>query len=453
MRILVTVHENAIARNLLRSGVFLHMLISAGHSVVVVCPPDKLAQYQQEFGTNSVHVVSYLSTKAGLVERIVEFLARNAFSTLSNELFQERASVLGQSKVPLVFKKALVAIFGFSRTFKKMLRFVDVHITSSKQVIQICDTHTPDIVLSTALLDLGIDVPLLREAKKRGIHTVGMTRSWDNLSSYGFVRIVPDMFLAQNTFLADVVCTLHDFERDIVHVVGDPYYDYFFKPELDESKESYCARMGIDAHKKIILYAAIGDSLFPHEGELANVFESLIENGELDKNCQVIFRAHPAFKSPLERMTHLKHVVPDRGAEYSGQSFELWDMNQKHIAHFINSIRHADVIVTSGSTVILDAVGEGKPVVSVAFDGLSEVDPLFSVRSYYERTTHLSELLKTKGFRLAYDRQQLAEYITLYLNDTHADMDERRVLQNRFTTLRDGHSTERIANALMDLHL
>jgi hypothetical protein len=450
MRILVTVHENAIARNLLRSGVFLDILAKNNHSVILVCPEDKLVQYQNEFGRETVTVVTYLQSRVGFIENVVEFLARNAFSTLSNGLFQERASVVGQSKVPLVLKKALVAIFVFSRTFKKALRFVDLRIRSSQSVIDICNTYMPDIVFSTALLDLGIDVPMLREARKRNIHTVGMTRSWDNLSSYGFVRIVPDVFLAQNIFLADIVRTLHDFERDRVHVVGDPYYDYFFKTELSESKEAYCARMGLDAHKKIILYAAIGDSLFPHEGELADVFESLIENGEVERESQVIFRAHPAFNSPLERMTHLKHVIPDRGAEYTGKSYELWDMNQKNIAHFINSIRHADVVVTSGSTVILDAVGDGKQVVSVAFDGLSTIPPLFSVRSYYERTTHLSELLKTEGFRLAYDRMQLAEYITLYLNDRNKDTEERTALRDRFTSPRDGHSAERIAKILID---
>jgi len=449
MRFLITVPENSITRNVLRSGVLLRTLTEQGHTVTLVCPPNKKEEYQKEFGTHSVTIVAFTSETGSFYERALAFLARNVFYSLSNGLFQERAAVLKESKIPLQVKKILISIFGSSHIFKNVIRFFDLHIQSEKKILDIFDELKPDIVFSTALLNPEIDVPVLREAKKRNIHTIAMTRSWDNLSSFGFMRMVPDTFLAQNEFLKDITSRLHGMELSKIEVVGEPYYDNFFNADLDETREVFCERIGVDPRKKIILYAAIGDSLFPHEGELSDVFNSLVETKAIPEDCHFIFRAHPAFSSPLERMKNLDHVIPDRGATYSGESFGLWDMNQKHVAHFINSIRHADVVVSAGSTVILDAVAEGKPVVSVAFDGLSVVDPLFSVRSYIERTTHLDAAVQTKGFRVAYDREQLAEYITLYLHDKDADMEERITLQKRFASPRDGHSTERIALALL----
>ena len=448
MRFLITVPESSIVRNILRSGVFLRTLTLNGNRVTLVCPSDKYEGYKKEFGTELITVVSFTPSPISFYEKVLAFLARNIFYSLSNDLFQERASVRKQSKIPLWVKRMLGTFFGSSHAFKSTVRFFDLHIATEKKMCDMFDDAKPDVVFSTALLNTDIDVPVLREAKKRGIHTVAMTRSWDNLSTYGFMRVLPDIFLAQNEFLKDIASSLHGVPVTHIDVLGEPYYDNFFDTTFFESREAFCERMGIDPQKRIILYAAIGDFLFPHEGELADVFNSLVETSEIPERCHFIFRAHPAFQSPFERMKNLAHVIPDRGATYSGESFELWDMNQKHVAHFINSIRHADVVVTAGSTVILDAVAEGKPVVTVAFDGLSKVEPLFSVRSYLERTTHLAAVVKTNGFRIAYDRGQLAEYITLYLDDKNADSKGREALKQRFASPRDGKSAERIAFAL-----
>ena len=42
------------------------------------------------------------------------------------------------------------------------------------------DKYSPDLVFSTIVINDAFDVPILREAKKRNIRTVGAIRSWDS---------------------------------------------------------------------------------------------------------------------------------------------------------------------------------------------------------------------------------------------------------------------------------
>lgn len=450
MKFLITVPENSIARNLLRSGILLRTLTGAGHSVTLACPPEKLEAYSNEFGRERVTVRPYTPAHPNMFEKMLMFLSRTVFYSESNIFFQERAAWRGQGKVPLPIKKLLITLLGRSRSFKRLVRFLELRILPSASTASFFGLDTPDVLFATIIFNTECDVPLLREAQRRGIRTYGMVRSWDNLSGHGFVRVLPDTLLVQNNFLAECAFELQAIERKYIRVIGEAYYDNYFNNSLHEERNSYCARMGIDPKKRIVLYAAIGDPLFPNEGELADIFNLLVESSKIPSDCHFIFRAHPAFPSPLERMKNLAHVTPDRGATYEGNSHQLWDMDQKHVAHFINSLRHADVIITAGSTVMIDAVAFGKPVVAVAFDALSEAKPFASVKDYFLRTVHIKALVSTRGVRVASNVDELAQQIALYLKDPNADSVEREALKKHFASPLDGHSTERIAAALLE---
>jgi len=118
-----------------------------------------------------------------------------------------------------------------------------------------------------------------------------------------------------------------------------------------------------------VLYGAMGDFLFPNEGGIADVFERLVDDGAFVEPIQVVYRAHPRFQSPLEKMKRMHHVIPDRGATYFGDKLAGFEMEDADERHLINSLYHADVVVTAGSTFAMDAAVFDKPIVCVGLTG------------------------------------------------------------------------------------
>ena len=445
--ILITVGETTVSRNLLRTE-FLENVLTSGARVVLVTDPELKSTLETEFGGERVIVEALPVIPVSFFERVIAFFARNCFVTGTNVLMQHRAYESGETKIPSWFKQLLGLTLGKLPGFRGFMRLLEMTVSSHRSVITLFDTYTPDLVFSTVLLNTEIDIPVMRETKRRKIRSIGMVRGWDNLTTYGFLRIVPDTYFAQVDFLKESAISFHGIPSSRIEVVGMTYFDVYEKKELYVSREEYCAAMGIDPAKNIILYAAIGDFLFPREGEMADVFEKMIEDGSIP-NAVCIFRAHPAFSSPLERMKGMKHVIPDRNADYQVGGLARWDMKVAHTAHLINSIRHAAVLVTAGSTMMIESALLDRPTISVAFDGNTKERYWFSIARFHYQAAHIVNLLKTKGVKVPDTKEELKEMINRYIADPKLDTDGRLALAERFGGPHRGRAALHLADRVL----
>lgn len=450
--IFITLGESVVARNILRTGFLNELLENKEVRIILITDPSLVSVYKEEFGGLNVFVESVSIPGISLYERVIAFLARNGFYTTTNVLMQHRAYESKESRIPSWPKQILGVFFGRLKVFQNIVRRLDLSIKSANDVVNVFERYKPDLVLSTIILNTVIDIPVVREAKKRIIKTLGMVRGWDNLTSYGFMRMVPDIFLAQDDFLKEEAVKRHFISPEKIKVVGTPYFDFYSnKEKIIIPREVYCEKMGIDQKSRIILYAAVGDFIFPKEGEIAPVFEDLIEEGKIKKFSTVIFRAHPAFDSPLQKMKGLKHVRPDRGADYlkDKDDFQMWDMKTAQTAHLVNSIYHADVVVTAGSTMMIEAALLQKPVITVAFDGLSKERYWFSVARFYDHMTHIMEILKTGGVKVVRNMDELAGAVNFYMENPDFDKDGRQKLVERFAGPFRGISGKHLGQTLL----
>ena len=216
------------------------------------------------------------------------------------------------------------------------------------------------------------------------------------------------------------------------------------------TREDFFSSQGLDPNRRHILYGAIGDLLFSTEGGIAAVFSRLIADGDIADPAQVLFRAHPAFASPLAMIRSFPHVRVDEGGQVLSGSRKI-RMDLGHTAHLINSIAHADVVVTAGSTFAIDACVLDKPVVCVAFDPTDEpVSYWRSAERFYNSSDHFEALVATGGVRVARSEQELAEHINAYLADPTLDMNGRQRIIRLFAEPHDGRSGTRLAEALME---
>ncbi len=420
----ITVSESSVVRNYLRSDFLQEVLSSSQVRVVLVAPATKVEEYRRAFGSGRVLIEPLPPPQVSRGEKLLAFLARSGFVSGTQIIVQHRTYVQGESALPSLPKQILALLLGAFPWARALLRRLELTIKPSEPLARLFETYKPDLVCSTVLLDEPVDVPVMREATRRAVPTVGLLRGWDNLTTYGLVRILPSRMVVYNDFMREKAIELHGMRPQDVAVVGTPAFDADAHPERALSREAYCDALGIDPSKKIILYAAIGDYLFPKEGEIAAVFERLIEQDELPKDSVVVFRAHPAFTSPLERMRGMKYVVPERTPEP------------------LNALCHAAVVVTAASSMMIEGAMLDKPIITVAFDGLSREPYWFSIARFHDTAVHILALLKMGGVRVVHSPLELAAAVREALGSPGLRAEGRARIVERFAGPNRGHAAK-----------
>ncbi len=458
--VFITLGNKFVARNIFSTKFWPIFIQRWGGKVkIVLLVPNREADFYKKHFTSPQIILEpveprFRSRFAGMVTS----LARSAVKNHTNLWSKMRSYERGESSFAVtLFKRVHTLILGGMNWYKRLLRFLILRIRPAAKLADLYEKYQPRLLIETSVTDFDFDVPVAAEARRRGLRIIGITRSWDNFTSHGMLRVVPDKILVQNEFLREMAVKYQAISSKLIEVVGIPHYDWY--KELDrwlEPRERFFAKTGLDPQKKLILYGAMGDFLFPAEVGVADVFEKLIESGKVQE-AQVLFRAHPKFTSPLERMEVMRHVIPDRMASRRGDL-----ISREEISHLINSLYHCDILVTGASTLAIDGVAFGKPVVCVGFDPASELPARYgvgqgskpsywhSVRRFYDTYTHFEEFMKTGAARLARAPEELAEHVNAYFKNPRLDEEGRKRAVERFIAPFDGKSSERLEESISD---
>ncbi len=448
--ILITVSEGSIARNILHSFVLKEILQYRQVRVTLLVPEDKMALYQKEFGMERVRIVCAPSIRVTTPHRVLGYLARNGLRT-ETILMDQRTRLFVDRRFLLFFIKRMVTlVLGSSTFFHSCVRSLAVWWWPlSDDFIATLRSIEPDEVFSTDVQDF-MDVDVLVYARRYAIPSFGMVRSWDNLTTHGLVLVLPDKLLVWDNFLKEMAVKYQGVDEQNIVCVGIPQYDWYAHHEYLLSREDFARQWRLNASDKIIFYAGIGDYLAPHEADVAVALSEALRGGTLQNNVKVIFRPHPNFEFNESALKQLDNIILDKKvAVYLGSSRASWEMDQNAQVHFMNALYHADIVVSTASTITLDAVAFGKPVICIAFDGFAHEPYVRSVRRYYFDFTHYIEILKTKGFQVVYTIEELFGQIHRYLQDSSLDADGRARILEKYIGRLDGKSGERIAKVLV----
>ena len=449
--IVITISGGFASRNILRSGV-LDNLLNAGSKIILFSPQEKADYYQKEFGNKNVLIIGLPPLKEGFVEAMIKFLARNSVRTEISLSLQKEHLLSAVNPLNLIsfLLKRLIGFLGFLPGFFEFVRFLDFYLVSEKtEILRILKEVNPDIVFATHVID-EFDASILREAKRLCIKTIGMVRSWDNLTGHGLVRELPDKLLLHSPWLFRIAKNLHRIPEKKLEIIGIPQYDTFFRKDFLISRDKFLSIIGLRPDNRIVLFAAISTDFAPYEWEIPEIIHNSIENGSLPQNVVVIARPHPNCGVPQNFRQQGQYLKIDTPAKYVGSSAYNWEQEKDDINHFANLLYHADVVVTGASTISMDAAIFDRPIINYAFDGYHKEVPYYqSVLRCYEKYTHYIAMVKTGGVRLVYSPEELIEWIKKYLNNPELDHEGRQRIIKEFAGFTDGRSAERISLAIL----
>jgi hypothetical protein len=312
----------------------------------------------------------------------------------------------------------------------------------------------PAVVVSTTLTLAtnrrpSLDLAAVLAARRLGIPSGTLVQSWDNLSSKASV-IPPwlDRYWTWSQAMSEELVALYpEIPAERVKVVGSPQFDFHRRPELLEPREQYCARMGLDPGRPIVLLGTGTAVRLPNEPE--TVLDVVRALRQRLCHLQVLVRLHPkddgqrweGRHQELERLgTMLQLTTPPTPMD-AGGFVPPADFYREQV----NALWHAAAVINISSTLTVDAALLDRPVICLAYD--AQPDPKFPEgrARLYAYSSHYAPLVATGGVTMAASAAECVRAVEAYLGDPGLHRERRRKIVQIVAGPADGRAGERLA--------
>lgn len=427
-----------ISRNIISSPL-LDLLLRRGFRIVLLVPEEKKSFFEQEFSRAGV-VIEGVTRKPSRSDIFLRYLALSSVRTRT--LAIKRRTEMRGSGLWLSW------VIGNNFLWRWFFWRVDAWFTARGRFAPLVDRYRPSLVFSTDVQNEN-DVRLIHEARGRGVHVIGMVRSWDNLTAKGLIRAVPDLLVVNNEIVKNEAMRFHGISAEKIRVVGIPHYDRYILPP-PHSRDVFAEIVGLDAGKRWMVYAPTGDRYLGENRIDREVIAFLAER--LPVSHQLLIRFPPSDSVNLEGLRLGPDVVIMRpGAALSEIGiFKNNELTPADDELLRDTLAYADLVVTGPSTLVIDAVVFDKPVILIGFDGRNERPYYKSIRRYYDYD-HFLPIREAGGVKIVNRIEDLESSMTRYLQHPDYEHDGRNEIVNRECWKLDGRSSERLMQVIAEV--
>lgn len=310
----------------------------------------------------------------------------------------------------------------------------------------------PAAVMTMKPFDLH-NMSIAAVARRQGIPIVAYISSWDNLTTKN--RILPlydEWIVWSEQMKAELLERYSRVRESDVHIVGAPQYDVFFQPRFLRSREETLSAFGLDPSRPVVVYCMGTPNMIQEDWGALRFLERAADDADL-AGVQVIVRPHPGFST--EGCVALKEIVARFPGVFVQSSERYWRkvpfMDETGIVEWVNTIRHADVVVNLASTISVDASIFDRPVINVDFDPQPGRPNQRMVEEINREWNHWKPLAASGGVRNVRDMDELTAAVKSYLADPGQDAAGRRWIVEYVAGRVDGAAGRRIADVLLEV--
>lgn len=415
--------------------------------VLFVKSPERIDYYRKEFSHPRLVYESVGEYKFARANRLFEFFKHYLIKNRTLSLYKK-----------LVFKDSgnlfkflgshLVSIILANRLFRKIARFFDFWLAKDEIFSVFFEKYKPDLVFLANLFDEA-EISLLREAKKRGVKTVGFVNSWDKITSKGFMRLLPDKLIVPNEIVKKEAEKYADMSASKIFVSGVPQYDFYFNSDDLQSREEFFGEIKADPKKPLLVYAPMGTAFSNSDWLVIDMMREITEK-ELNMPAELLVRFQPNdFFDKKEEFTKrpwMRFDLP--GTRFGSVRGVDWDMSREELKHLKNTLYHMSVLVSYATSLSVDAACFDKPVININFE-IQKGQPSLKTPTRRYDTEHYRKALASGGIRLALNRQELVEWIRKYINNPELNREGRKRLVEEQCFKTDGQAGRRIAECIL----
>ena len=256
-----------------------------------------------------------------------------------------------------------------------------------------------------------VGVEYLKAARHLGIKSFVPVATWDNLTTKGFIQIIPDAVFAWNDYHKRECLEHHGIPKNKIHVIGSPFFDYWFsdfKPSV--SRESFFANYGLTPQDPFIVYLGSSAQIAKDESGLIQKFREDLDKADDEslRKIQIVIRPHPANS---KHYRHLKGIpgiflIPEKGAVSSGDA--------EAAQLFYDTMHYSICGVGINTSAMIDTIIFGKPVAAI-------IDKKYEKTQ--SETQHFRHLLAFDVLELASSNEEFRRILKnlAFGNDTRAE--------------------------------
>jgi hypothetical protein len=290
------------------------------------------------------------------------------------------------------------------------------------------------------------DVQLIREARHYGIKTFSLVPSWDNPFTKSIIEIYPDRMSVWNNQILNDIAKIYHYDKNRLTVTGPPQFDFYFKDNIFEERESFFKNLGLDSNKKLITVILCptkhGDSSF-----ILRVLEEAMKNKKFICPVQIFCRMHPS--DPAELFEEYKRkfsLITFEHYRFRHQYFG-WAPDWKEAVHKVATLKYSACTINLLTTMMIEAVIIDTPAVNIGFAPDEKFDRFIKAR----HSLHFQYVVNQKAIRTVKTETELIEAINEYLANPKLDSQERKKFAEDFCYKLDGRAHKRIANLISEL--
>jgi hypothetical protein len=419
LRIVLEIHEGQVARNLLENGLF-DLLRARQAQVVLVTPAARVASFVSCYGGPGIefHDLGLLDGAGLIAWENYEFA------------IGQRLSLRGYHGLRRFLWRWLVEPL-VARRAQRERAFLE--------------GQRPDIVVSTHISQV-YGRGLVAAANRMGIPTLGNLNSWDN--AWKGLKVRPRLVTCWSANNKAELCNLASYCPEQVQVIGAPAFDAYFAQDAQWTRAELCARLGLDANRPLLLFATLGQ--FKQQIDETNSLEVLLKSidvGAIPGNPQVVVRLHP-----WSRETYFKPLLQHPGVTVSRYEHYVpgltWTPTRDEAILAGNLMRHANVVISPGSTMVVEAAIFDTPVVVPVFNEyMPEV-----FENYFRQTwlnQHFGRIYQNDWACVVKQPEQMISAINTALANPDWYQDGRRQIRENILGPLDGKATQRFADVIM----
>ncbi|MBZ0094038.1 MAG: hypothetical protein K8H75_01480 [Sulfuricella sp.] len=432
-------YGSSAVRNIVRGGVLEALVAKGFRCVVFGLPESERASVKDAFGDNVVFETLETPPLRGLtklIQRLRTYVWRNQ---------------IPYGKLLAHFGKKLTMRHSFQAAVGRMLAGVPFRVWEKlaenaatwPQGEELLRKYRPSaVVVSNPMAADGVPIDYCR---KHGIYTACMLESWDNLTVRGAFYSSPHDLLVWNDLIRRQAICFHQYPPERVRTVGIPSFDIYTHPELLPSEAEWRKSVGLLGSGPVIVYSTSAQIIYGREDVIIDNILHAREIGMLPANANLLIRPHPADDfAAYDKYQGQAGVAIQY--PYAAVGSDGNDVTMGKPLMLAATMRYAAVVINVFSTMCLDAMANGAPVIVIGFDAVP-VPPERSVRNYTE-LQHIKELLEFNAVSLANSGEELLGLINQYLNDRSFNLENRQQCVAAETFGLDGRAAARVADLI-----
>lgn len=454
-RLLWSVPNGSSAGNVLRSGVLAGILDRVRDATVVLMSPlaadpaftSEFADSRVTFEPLPPHVPAGLEARLlGIIQ--ARYLETRTTDTLRIKLAaSDTGGSLRRRRLKAVAGRMLAPHGARGRWFDWTDRLV-----VDRAIEDVFDRHRPTLLAVATPGLIFAEIPLLRSARRRGVPSMAVDLSWDNLTN----KLLPirrvDRLIVWNSTMRREAHELHGYPLENIDVAGPPQFDRYFNPALRSTRTAFCRRVGLDPGRRILTLTTIPAEAYPRHELIIDRLLAAIHSGAIRQPCDVLVRVHPRDDlRQYERYTGVPHLVVEKPFRATTQAADghSVDVSVDNTLHLADTMYHSDVVLNVASTIAIEAAIFDTPVVNIAFDeDDAEARPFLKSPLRYYSYTHYQQIVRAGGVRIAKSGREMIDLVNGYLADPSRDREGRRRIVAEQCEFTDGRSAQRLARVI-----